>query len=180
MGSRAVAVLGLGHGLIDGDVIDDGAHRLERADQFGVRDLRAEQEHLHVLDVLKIFERLGDVVGDVFLRHEVHFEMKFLKFRRRGRADRREPSAAERADVFKALEEVFEELRDAIRAGEDEPLVFAHGGEGFDERLLVVRRGNADGGNLQDFRAAFGELRGELAGLLARARDDDALAEERA
>lgn len=90
---------GLRHGLVNGDVVHDGAHGFQRGHDVGIGDLGAEQEHLHVLDVLVVLERGGDSAADVALGHEVHLEVEFLELGGGGRSHGGEAGATEGAGM---------------------------------------------------------------------------------
>ena len=93
-GRSAGGVLGFGHGLIAGDVIDDGAEGLERLGQFPVGHLGAEEANLEVFNALKPGEGLGDAGGHGLLGHQVHLEVEFFQFAGRGGADGGDAGAA--------------------------------------------------------------------------------------
>ena len=102
--------------------------------QIRIRDLGAEQADFQVLNGLEFLEGLGNLCPDGFLRHQVHLQMQLAQLRRRARSDGGNAHAADVAQVLERLEKVFKERRDAVGAGEHEPVV----GIQFEHRIQQV------------------------------------------
>ena len=67
---------------------------------------------------------------------------------------------------------------DGVGAGEDEPVVGAETGEGGVEWGVGFGRGDLDSGDEDGGRAEGFELSGEVGGLVAGSRDEDAFVEQ--
>src|SRR5687768_4810279 len=106
--------------------------------------------------------------------------MQFLEFCGGPRPHRRYAHAPDVAQVVKGLEEIIEKCAHAVRTGEDDPVVSIEPEDGVDEVLFFVGWHNLDGRDFEHFCPEFEQLARKLAGLLARACDDNALAKERA
>ena len=104
--------------------------------------------------------------------------MKLGQFAGGGGSNRRDAHHAERADILKLLEEIIEERGDAVWTGEDQPVVNAQAFNRFLQRLQLIGRHDFNRGNLQNVGAAFEQFLRKLAGLSARAGDDNPLAEQ--
>ena len=75
------------------------------------------------------------------------------------------------------LEEILEELNDAVRAGEHQPIVGIELQQRVHQVLAAGGRFEFDRGNLQHLGAVLPQPARKLARLLAGAGDDDALPE---
>ena len=104
--------------------------------------------------------------------------MELAQFGGSGRPDRGNSRAPDVAHVLELLEEVIEEARDAIRAGEHKPVVGVQTTERFEQGRLVARRNDFDHRDFQHVRSPFEQLTRKLAGLLARASHNNPPAEQ--
>ena len=114
-----------------------------------------------------------------FVRRQIHLQMQFAQFRRRGRADRRDAHAADVAHVLEPPEKDVEKRRHAVRAREHQPVVGIQFQQRIHDGVGLRRWRDFDGRHFQHVRAQFGELLRKIPGLPARAGDDDAPAEQR-
>ena len=97
----------------------------------------------------------------------------------RRRADDAELHAFQRAQVLRTREQPIDEGVDGVRAREHDPVELAGVRAGLVERAVVVGRHDADHRRFDRVGAHRLEPVDEFGGLLARPRDQDALAEER-
>ncbi len=111
--------------------------------------------------------------------NEIGVDAAALQLGSRRVADGGNLAAGQRACVLPCREQAIEERLHAVRRREDDPLI---GGEIVHygvERLPGIRRADFDGRELQHLSARLFEQALQIRGLLARAGDDDALAEQR-
>ena len=104
--------------------------------------------------------------------------MQFPELRRRRRPHCGDARATDVAQILKCLEEIIEKRRDAVGAGEDEPIVSVQPAQRLHNSFAFRRRNDFDRGDLQNLRPALEQLARKLTRLIARARDHDALAEQ--
>ena len=121
---------------------------------------------------------LDDGLGNELSGLDVDLEVEFAKPGGGGRTDGGNADAADIASVGIELKEHPEEGVDAIDAGEEEPVVAMGILDELAELHEIGRVLDADGGDFPDIGAEGVEAGGEVAGLLAAAGDDNALAEQ--
>ena len=173
-------VAGFRHGAVGGGFVHDRAVFGEGGGDDIARAVGPDPEDGLVFDAAGVLDEfLHEGLGDGFLRHEFRAEVIFPELLIRAGSDGDEFRAADVARVFVELEEEIEERGDAVGAGEDDPLVFMRVLDDAPEFHEVGGRLDADGGQLPGIGAEGAQLPGEVAGLLAGARDDDAFSEKR-
>src|SRR5438270_2833720 len=85
-------------------------------------------------------KRPGDFTRHVFVRHQIDLQVQFPELRRRRRPHCGDAHAADVAEILKCLEEIIEKRRDAVRAGEDEPIVSVQPAQRLHNSLVFRRR----------------------------------------
>ena len=124
-------------------------------------------------------QRVSEGIRGGELWHALDLQVKLLDFAAGGIAHAGKAQHAEVADLIVSLEEVGEERAHAVTTGEDNPVVAAELGENVDELFAGDFGHDTDERELDHLGAERLQLVAEIAGLLARARDRDAAAEER-
>ena len=169
--------IGRSHCSISLDHIHECSAPLQFGRQQIAGDGRAGDQYASVCKIISR-KAIKETFGYVLFGYYVDFEMKFLEGIACCRADRAD-ATMDSAKVGVAVVESFQEITDAIRAGEDQPVVIADVDDGVVERR-VVRGGLYFYGRQFDyFGAKFVQHAGEHAGLFARTCNDDSPAEKR-
>ena len=124
-------------------------------------------------------QRRHDRFGSIFGRLEVRLDAEGGQPLGRHRPHRAELHALQVPHVARAGLQAPHEGVHGVGAGEHHPVERGRVRDGAIERAVVFRRHDADHGRFDGLRAERLEQVHQLAGLLARPRHDDALAEER-
>ena len=130
-----------------------------------------------MLDI-EFLERFEKRLGDEFLGDQVDRVAVFADLVGGAVADDRDPGPSEVARIPVSREKGIEKGLHAVRAGEDDPVIGAHIGQGLHEGGLLRWGFDADRRELVGVGSYPAELGKESAGLCTRAGDGDALAEE--
>ena len=125
-------------------------------------------------------QRVADAFGAELRHHDVGLDAAADEPIGRGRTDGADANAAERAEVARTARQRGEEAGDGRRRFEDHPVIAVERRRRAIDGFGIVRRRQAERRRLDRFRAEALERIHQLARLIGRSRDDDALAEERA
>ena len=163
---------------VRGDVEHERARLAQLVGEQIARDVRPRQQEALALDVAGRLERLDDRLGPELGRRQVDADAVTRDARGRRRPDGADADALQLAHVARG-EQPLHEVLDAVGAREDDPVERRRVVAGAVERVGVLGRRDADRRRRDRLGAALLEHLDELARLLARPGDDDALAEER-
>ena len=141
--------------MVPGDVVHNRPFVLQQLGQLGVGDFSPQQENAEIIDAFVFCKRLGDFTRHVFVRHQIDLQVQFPELRRRRRPHCGDAHAADVAEVLKCLEEIIEKRRDAVGAGEDEPIVSVQPAQRLHNSLVFRRRNDFDCGDFQYLRPAL-------------------------
>ena len=165
-------------GAIGGDVEHERAGLAQRVGEEIARDVRPRQQKAFALDAARRLERVDDGFGPELGRRQVDADPVACDARGGRRPDGADADALELAHVARG-EQPLHEVLDPVAAREHDPVERRRVVAGAAERVGVFGRRDPDGRRRDGLGAAFFEHLDELARLLERSRDDDALAEER-